>query len=53
MAKRQTNGGIRITRDLLAKALTWHCPYYTRDGIASRCDTGDGHPTNCQGPAQL
>ena len=44
---------VKITRDLLAKALTWHCPYYTRQGFASCCDTGDGHPTNCSGPAQL
>lgn len=34
-------------------ALAWHCPYYTRQGFASCCDTGDGHPTNCSGPAQL
>ena len=56
MAKRKgaSNGPkVKITRELLAKALTWHCPFYTRDGVFSRCDTGDGHPTNCSGPAQL
>ena len=51
MAKRQQNS-VKITRDLLAKALTWHCPYYSRDGIASCCNQG-GRRTNCGGPAQL
>ena len=51
MAKRQQNS-VKITRDLLAKALTWHCPFYTRDGIASCCNQG-GRRTNCGGPAQL
>ena len=51
MAKRQQNS-VKITRDLLAKALTWHCPWYTRDGIASCCNQG-GRRTNCGGPAQL
>lgn len=53
MAKKANNNGVRITRDLLAKALTWTCPYYIHDGAFSHCDTGDGHPTNCGGPAQL
>ena len=53
MAQRTSKQGVRITRELLAKALTWHCPFYTRDGVASRCDDGDGHPTNCGGAAML
>jgi hypothetical protein len=49
MAKKQ---GIKITKDLLAKALTWHCPYYTRDGVSSYCLQGDRR-TNCCGTAML
>ena len=52
MAKRQQNS-VKITRDLLAKALTWNCPYYSRDGVASCCTQGGKPYTNCQGPAQL
>ena len=49
MAKKQV---VKITKDLLAKALTWHCPFYTRDGISSCCDQG-GRRTNCGGAAML
>lgn len=48
---------IRITRDLLARALTYHCPRYTHGGGNGAppwaCDNMDGTYSNCCGPAQL
>ena len=54
MAKKSASNGpkVKITRELLAKALTWHCPWYTREGVFSCCDMG-GRRTNCGGAAML
>ena len=51
------NKGVRITRELLAKALTWHCPRYTKQGghgaPPHACDNFDGTYDCCKGPSQL
>jgi hypothetical protein len=55
MAKKGSASGaakVKITRDLLAKALTYHCPFYTREGVFSCCNQG-GRRTNCGGAAML
>jgi len=55
MAKKANVSGaakVKITRDLLAKALTYHCPFYTREGVFSSCCQG-GRRTNCGGVAML
>ena len=48
---------VKITRDLLTRALVWNCPRYTRLGghgePSHACSNFDGTFTNCPGAAGL
>ena len=48
---------VKITRDLIVKALVWHCPRYTRQGSKGEpshsCSNFDGTFTNCPGTVGL
>ena len=55
--KLQDHNRVKITRDLLTKALVWECPRYTRGGGTKTpphaCSSFDGTFTNCPGSAGL
>ena len=57
MAKQTRQTAVKITRDLLTKAIVYNCPRYNRNGGVGvpphACADLDGGFTNCPGAAGL
>ena len=57
MEKQTRQKAVKITRDLLTKAIVYNCPRYTRNGGVGvpphACADLDGGFTNCPGVAGL
>lgn len=45
--KKCENKRVKLNKSLLIDALVWNCPYYTHDGVFSRCNNMDGTYSNC------